>query len=189
MTLVGQVFATYLIAQQGDKMLLVDKHAAHERMLFNRLKAEYGQGSVSRQLLLGSVRYSFVKEVYNALITNLDALEQLGFLAEDFGSGSLLVREIPALLELSALEDTLLELGEKLLRGEPRPEFDKTDHLLHSIACKAAIKGNSFTGQDEQRNLLELLQNDSELRSCPHGRPIIIEFTRRELEKMFGRIV
>lgn len=187
--LLGEAFGTYLLAQQEDKLLLVDKHAAHERILFNKLCAEQAAGSVSRQLLLSSVRLGFSKELYDALVNRLDALELLGFLVEDFGGGSLLVREIPAMLELSQLEDTLLEVGEKLLRGIGRPELARTDDLLHSIACKAAVKGGSYTGTLEQKKLLELLQEDPTLRNCPHGRPIMIELSRREIEKMFGRIV
>ena len=121
------------------------------------------------------------------LIANLDVLEGLGFAAEDFGGGSILVREIPAILSLTSLEDTLLEIAEKLLKGNLHPEIDKTDDMLHSMACKAAVKGGYFTGELEQKKL-QLLWEDSTLRSCPHGRPITIALTRRELEKMFGRI-
>ena len=189
MRLIGEVFATYLLAQQGDQLLLVDKHAAHERMLFNRLQAQHKSRTVERQLLLASQRVSFPKELYGLLVQNLELLEQLGFLAEDFGEGSLLVREIPVILGLDQLEDTLLEVAEKLQKGNPRPELDRWDDLLHTMACKAAVKGGSFTGELEQKKLLELLQNDPTLRSCPHGRPIIIQLSRREIEKMFGRIV
>ncbi|MEG0852522.1 MAG: DNA mismatch repair endonuclease MutL [Angelakisella sp.] len=188
MRLVGELFSTYIVAEQEDKLLLVDKHAAHERILFERLKAEQRAGHVARQLLLSSTRLSFSKELYGVLITNLDVLEDLGFAAEDFGGGSILVREIPAILSLALLEDTLLEIAEKLLKGNLHPEIDKTDDMLHSMACKAAVKGGYFTGELEQKKLLQLLCEDSTLRSCPHGRPITIALTRRELEKMFGRI-
>ncbi|MEG1874531.1 MAG: DNA mismatch repair endonuclease MutL [Angelakisella sp.] len=188
MLLVGEAFKTYLIAQQGDKLLLVDKHAAHERILFNRLKAQYGDGCVGRQLMLESIRLSLPKELSGTLLDNLPELSRLGFLAEDFGNDSILVREVPALLPLEQVEDTLLELAEKLTKGQHHPELDTNNELLHSIACKAAVKGGYFTGEAEQKKLLTLLQNDSTLRSCPHGRPIMVELTRRELEKMFGRI-
>lgn len=189
MRLVGELFSTYLVAEQEDRMLLVDKHAAHERIIFERLRAEQMEGSIARQLLLSSTRVSFAKDMYSVLTANLEVLDALGFAAEDFGEGSILIREIPALLPLSQLEDTLLEIAEKLTKGNQRPELDKNDDILHSMACKAAVKGGYFTGKLEQEKLLELLSNDSTLRSCPHGRPIIIALTRRELEKMFGRIV
>lgn len=188
MRLVGELFSTYIVAEQEDKMLLVDKHAAHERIIFERLKAEQREGSIARQLLLTSSRVSFAKELYGVLTANLEILDALGFAAEDFGGGSILIREIPALLPLQQLEDTLLEIADKLAKGNLRPETNKNDDILHSVACKAAIKGGYFTGELEQKKLLELLSQDSTLRSCPHGRPIIIVLTRRELEKMFGRI-
>lgn len=189
MRLVGEVFSTYLLAEQDDKLLLVDKHAAHERILFEQMKAEQQADGVARQLLLASARIALSKELYDALTANLETLDRLGFTVEDFGGGSILVREIPTVLPLSQLEDTLLEIAEQLARGNLHPELDRTDEILHSVACKAAVKGGYFTGELEQKKLLERLERDSTLRSCPHGRPIMISLTRRELEKMFGRIV
>lgn len=187
--LVGEVFSTYLLAEQDDKLLLVDKHAAHERILFEQMKAEQQADGVARQLLLSSTRIALSKELYGALTANLETLDRLGFTVEDFGGGSILVREIPTVLPLSQLEDALLEIAEQLARGNLHPELDRTDEILHSVACKAAVKGGYFTGELEQKKLLERLERDSTLRSCPHGRPIMISLTRRELEKMFGRIV
>ena len=122
-------------------------------------------------------------------IDALAAAEQAGFGIEDFGDGSVLVREIPAILELDQLEGAVLELAELLHQNRTRLELDFFDELYHSIACKAAVKGNRFSQREEQQELLDQLAENPQVRNCPHGRPVMIAMSRRELEKMFGRIV
>lgn len=186
--LVGEAFRTYIIGEQGDRLLLVDKHAAHERILFEKLKAAHRKGGVDRQLLLAPVRIRLTREGAGALLERPQLVEQAGFVIEDFGDGSVLVREIPSILELEQVEPVVQEMAEMLLSNYTHLELDIFDELFHSIACKAAVKGRYFTGEEEQRNLLKLLQKDQSIRNCPHGRPVMIALTRRELEKMFGRI-
>ena len=186
---IGEAFCTYLLAQRGEELLLVDKHAAHERILFEKLKAAHQAGAVDRQVLLTSVRVALPKDRCDAILQNLSLLEQAGFEVEDFGDGVLLVREVPAILENGQIENTIEEIAEMLLKGYSHLELEIFDELYHSIACKAAIKGSSFTGAQEGRELVELLQNDQSIRNCPHGRPVMIAVKKRELEKMFGRIV
>ena len=186
--LVGEAFRTYIIGEQGDRLLLVDKHAAHERILFEKLKAAHRKGGVDRQLLLAPVRIRLTREGAGALLERPQLVEQAGFVIEDFGDGSVLVREIPSILELEQVEPVVQEMAEMLLSNYTHLELDIFDELFHSIACKAAVKGGYFTGEEEQRNLLKLLQKDQSIRNCPHGRPVMIALTRRELEKMFGRI-
>lgn len=187
--LIGEVFATYIMAERDNEMLLIDKHAAHERILFNRLKRQHQSGAVERQVLLVPLTIHMPRELYDAAIKNLDCFERAGFAAEDFGEGCLRVREVPTILEDTPAEDLLTELCERLLHRGGMDEEAIYDELYHSVACKAAIKGNIPSMEREQQELLRLLREDPTVRNCPHGRPVAIVITRRELEKMFGRIV
>ena len=170
-------------------MLLIDKHAAHERILFNRLKRQHQSGAVERQVLLVPLTIHMPRELYDAAIKNLDCFERAGFAAEDFGEGCLRVREVPTILEDTPAEDLLTELCERLLHRGGMDEEAIYDELYHSVACKAAIKGNIPSMEREQQELLRLLREDPTVRNCPHGRPVAIVITQRELERMFGRIV
>ena len=187
--LIGEVFATYIMAERDNEMLLIDKHAAHERILFNRLKRQHQSGAVERQVLLVPLTIHMPRELYDAAIKNLDCFERAGFAAEDFGEGCLRVREVPTILEDIPAEDLLTELCERLLHRGGMDEEAIYDELYHSVACKAAIKGNIPSMEREQQELLQLLREDPTVRNCPHGRPVAIVITRRELERMFGRIV
>ena len=187
--LIGEVFATYIMAERDNEMLLIDKHAAHERILFNRLKRQHQSGAVERRVLLVPLTIHMPRELYDAAIKNLDCFERAGFAAEDFGEGCLRVREVPTILEDTPAEDLLTELCERLLHRGGLDEEAIYDELYHSVACKAAIKGNIPSMEREQQELLRLLWEDPTVRNCPHGRPVAIVITRRELEKMFGRIV
>lgn len=187
-TLIGEVFATYLLVEAGDELLLIDKHAAHERILFNRLKRQHRVNAVERQFLLTPLTVMLSKELYDAAVDHIESFDRLGFAAEDFGDGCIRIREIPAILGTDNINDLIIELTERFAHagGDESALFDE---LYHSVACKAAIKGNRPSGTLEQQELLRLLQEDPTVRNCPHGRPVAVTITRRELEKMFGRIV
>lgn len=187
--LIGEVFATYLLAEHGNDLLLIDKHAAHERILFNRLKRQHRSGRVERQMLLVPLTVELAREQYDAAMQNPDCFERAGFAVEDFGEGCLRVREVPAVLEDVPAEDLLCDLCEWLLQRGGMDEEAIYDELYHSVACKAAIKGNIPSMEQEQQELLRLLKEDPTVRNCPHGRPVAVVITRRELERMFGRIV
>ena len=185
--LIGETFGTYILAEGRDGLCLIDKHAAHERLLFEELKAAYAAGDIPRQLLLASMRVSLPKDRYGALVQNLDAVSQAGFGVEDFGDGSVLVREVPAILEAGQVEDAILEMAEMLVKSYTKLDLAFFDDLFHSVACKAAVKGNRFSNRREQQELLDRLAAAPHVRNCPHGRPVMLVMTRRELEKMFGR--
>lgn len=187
-TLIGEVFATYLLVEAGDELLLIDKHAAHERILFNRLKRQHRANAVQRQFLLTPLTVMLSKELYDAALEHIESFDRLGFAAEDFGDGCIRIREIPAILGTDNINDLIIELAERFAHagGDESALFDE---LYHSVACKAAIKGNRPSGTLEQQELLRLLREDPTVRNCPHGRPVAVTITRRELEKMFGRIV
>lgn len=183
--IIGEAFETYLIFESGGKLTLVDKHAAHERILYEELLA--GRGAVQSQVLLTPLTITVSKEEYAALLDHADMLEQAGFLVEDFGSGTVVLREVPVMLVGYDLKAILEEMAGHLLEEqEPLPE--KLKWIYANTACRAAIKAGDHTPPEEQRRLVEYLLSHRDIRYCPHGRPICIEMTRTDLEKGFGRI-
>lgn len=181
----GEVLDTYIVCEDEDKTIwLIDKHAAHERMNFDRLKA--AQEPVMCQALLAPLVADFAAEEYSALATNLDLLREFGFECEEFGSGSLILRAIPADLESGDAIPTLEELAEKLVTAHTADPAAARDALLHTMACKAAIKGGWKSDISELRVLVEKVQS-GEVQFCPHGRPVKAKLTKYELEKMFKR--
>ncbi len=182
--LAGEVLNTYIIVEQGDSVLFIDKHAAHERMNFDRLKAESYRPMV--QALLTPVVFTPPPEEGAALLAHLSLLERFGFELEDFGGGALIVRAAPADVDAGEIEGALAELGVKLLAtGRADPEAAR-DALLHTMACKAAIKGGQKNARQELLRVAQAVM-DGQVKYCPHGRPVAVELTRRQLERRFGR--
>lgn len=179
----GQVLDTYIIVEQGDRILLIDKHAAHERMWFDRLKAE--DYDPMAQQLLSPVIFTPPAEEYDALLRSLPLLRRFGFEAEDFG-GALIVRQAPFDLAAGEIEDTLCQLAGKLLSGRQTDPTAARDELLHTMACKAAIKGGQKNGPQELLVVARAVMEEG-VKYCPHGRPVAIELTRGQLEKQFKR--
>ena len=179
----GEVLHTYIICESEDGCVwLIDKHAAHERINFDRLKA--AQTPPMRQTLLRPIAAELDRETGALLLENLPLLEQFGFACEDFGDGAILVREIPADIDAADTVATLEEFAEKLRTG--RDPVERRESLLHTMACKAAIKGGWTSDLSELKVLVEKVQS-GEVRYCPHGRPVAVKLTKYELEKMFKR--
>ena len=179
----GEVLHTYIICESEDGCVwLIDKHAAHERINFDRLKA--AKTPPMRQTLLQPVAAELTKEDGALLLENLSLLEQFGFACEDFGDGAVLVREVPADIDAGDTVSTLEEFAENLRSGKSLEE--KRENLLHTMACKAAIKGGWTSDLSELKVLVEKVQS-GEVRYCPHGRPVAVKLTKYELEKMFKR--
>lgn len=187
--IIGELFRTFLLAEEGDRFLLIDKHAAHERINFNKLLKQHREGMVERQLLFSPIMLTVSKELYDTALSHGEILASAGFSVESFGEGCLSIREIPAILQNESTEDLVLTLLEKLRAGNLGSAEDLFDDLYHSVACKASIKGNIASSREEQEELLRQLMADPTVRNCPHGRPVMLELTRYEVEKMFGRIV
>ena len=180
----GEVLNTYIIVEQGDKVLLIDKHAAHERMNFDRMKAQGYQAMA--QTLLSPAICRLAPEEQAVLLANRPLLEQFGFQADDFGGGTLAVREAPDYLDVEDIPDTLTQLAQKLLTTGHADPAAARDELLHTMACKAAIKGGWKTSPQELERVARAVM-DGSVKYCPHGRPVAIELTRKELEKQFKR--
>lgn len=182
---VGEAFRTYIIVEIENDLYYIDKHAAHERMNFEKLKAE---SNISSQLLLMPVAVKLSAEEYSVITDNIPLLSKCGFEVEDFGNLSVIVRETPSMLDGSDIKDLILEIAEKLLRHKTDIEPDKIDWIFHSTACRSAVKGGDYTSEKERELFVEKLLSMPDIRYCPHGRPVMIKISRYELEKQFGRI-
>lgn len=185
---VGEAFNTYIIVEIKNDLYYIDKHAAHERMNFERLKKEAAQTGIASQALLVPTAVSMTPEEYEAVISNLSLFSKCGFAAEDFGSNTVIVREIPALLEGCDVKDLILEIAQKLLEHKTDIEPEKMDWIFHSSSCRAAVKGGDKTTPQERELFVEKLLSMPEIRYCPHGRPVMVKISRYELEKQFGRV-
>jgi len=185
-TVIGEAFKTYIIVQQGESIFLVDKHAAHERMLFNELVRNDSKRST--QMLLTPITVTLSKEEYSSVLDNLDMLMQAGFAVEDFGYSVVIVRECPMEISADEVADVVAELAGYLVENRQKLISEKKEWLFSLMACKAAIKGGMYTTEYERELFIKRLFASPEIRYCPHGRPVMIEITRRELEKNFGRV-
>lgn len=184
--LIGEAFKAFIFVECDGKLLIIDKHAAHERMLYDALKKDNGKQGA--QMLLSPVTVTLSKEEYAVLCENMQVLEGAGFEAEDFGEGAVLVRACPLNLEKEDITALVTEIAGYLLKNRREVLSEKLDWIYHSIACRAAIKAGNDTKDYELYEFTKrLLQND-DVRYCPHGRPVLIELTRAELDKQFGRI-
>ena len=183
---IGEAFKTYILVEQGEKLLLIDKHAAHERMLFEKYRA--AQDTIETQMLLVPVTVTLSKEEYSAMLDNLELLSKAGYSIEDFGSGMVILNECPTAVADADLAEIVMELAGYLADNRKEIIPEKLDWIYHSTACRAAIKAGDRTSAFELNSFVEKLLNNPDIRYCPHGRPVLIELTKRDIEKNFGRI-
>ena len=180
----GEVLKTYIICEDGEQNVwLIDKHAAHERIRFDALKAD--PVPPMAQQLMTPAAVTLTAEEYGAVLEQLDVLAGYGFLCEDFGDGTVLVREIPDYIRAEDAAATLEELARKLLLQRVAPDGAR-DELLHTMACKSAIKAGMTTDTAELTALVRQVQSGA-VRYCPHGRPVAVKLRKYEVEKMFKR--
>lgn len=184
---VGEVFKTYIITERNNELCLIDKHAAHERILFEQLAKDYG--NVPSQMLLVPVQVNLSAEEKQALLAHQELLQNSGVEVDDYGGFTVVVRAVPADVPVDDVGDMVLELANHLLNGGRDALREKTEWVLHSIACRAAIKAGDRTTTDEMLALAQKIMDGSVPPFCPHGRPCVLKLTRKELEKQFGRLV
>ena len=184
---VGEVFRTYILAERGDELCLIDKHAAHERQLYEKLAANYG--NVPSQMLLEPAAIDLAAEEKQALLDNIPLLENAGLEIADFGGNTVVLRAVPADVEPQNAESLLVEIANKLLKGGHDALNEHTEWVLHSISCRAAIKAGDKSSPQELLALAEKILSGEVPPFCPHGRPCVLKLTWKELEKQFGRIV
>ncbi len=183
--MLGEAFNTYIIVEQGGKLLLIDKHAAHERMWFDTLKGR--DWRPMSQMLMTPVVLKPAPEEQAVLLEQTELLGEFGFEVEDFGGGALIVRQVPHDIDVEQTESALVELASRLLTTGGRADPGSArDALLHTMACKAAIKGGQKNGPAELEKVARAVMS-GEVKYCPHGRPVAIELTRAQLEKQFKR--
>lgn len=181
---IGSCFETYILAEDTDGLILIDKHAAHERILFNQLRP---QADIPTQVLLQPVIADLSNEEYAAVLDGMEQIQSLGFALEPFGQHSIAVREAPAYLDAGDIAVTVSEMAQKLMdRRAPTP--DQLDDLIHTVSCKAAIKAGMQTSMEELQSLCDRVLSDPEVTCCPHGRPVTVRLTKYELDKMFKRV-
>ena len=182
---VGELYNSYIIVEQGEEAYLIDKHAAHERILFEKLKAN--QEAISSQSLLTPIPCRLSPEECTILMANKALLEELGFEAEEFGENTLLMRQIPMDLGPEQAAETLEQMAADLLNGRRENKLNVRDEILHTVACKAAIKAGWHSNEKELLVLVEQVMAREDLKHCPHGRPMCITLSKKQLEKQFKR--
>lgn len=183
---IGEAFNTYIFVETDNKIWIIDKHAAHERMLYEQLKAG-GEGKAS-QMLLAPVTITLRKEEYSAVLENTQLLADSGFAVSDFGTGTVAVTECPIILDAGDAAAAIEEFAAYLCKARQELVSEKMDWIYHNTACRAAIKAGDFTSEYERQKFTQKLLSMPDIRTCPHGRPVMIEMTRREMEKSFGRV-
>lgn len=183
--LIGEIFNTYLITQRGDAMCLIDKHAAHERILYEDLMA--GFGVRSSQMLLCPVTVQVSAQEKHTLLDAQELLRKSGLEVDDFGSGAVIVRAVPADIEEHDVQNLVLEVASRLMANPNDTMSEKTEWVLHSIACRAAIKAGDKTPAQTLLGLARRVLDGEIPPFCPHGRPVVLKITQKELEKQFGR--
>ena len=182
---VGELYNSYVLVEQGEEAFLIDKHAAHERILFEKLKAH--QERISSQLLLTPIPVRLSAEYAAELLGNTDLLDELGFEVDEFGDNTVLLRQIPMDLSPEDAAEAAENLAADLIRGRRERKDTVRDELLHTVACKAAIKAGWHTDEAELMALVKQVMSNDELKYCPHGRPICITLSKKQLEKQFKR--
>lgn len=187
--IVGQIFATYIIAESGDEMLLIDQHAAHERLKYEELLKDLAKKQMYPQVLLEPVIIHLSGAEKAEYDKNSEIFSQLGFENEEFGERDVIIRTSPSDVEWADVEELFLELLTKVSATNKEIISDKFQRMIYTIACKSAIKANHTLSTCEMENLVRDVLALENINTCPHGRPIIIKMTKKELEKNFKRIV
>ena len=183
--LIGEAFKTYLIVEIENELYFIDKHAAHERMNFERFKA---QATVETQMLLAPVVVNLTKDEFIAISENVELIKKCGFELEEFGESQIIVRAIPSLVDGDSVKDLMLEIAQKLLEHKTDILPDKIDWIYHSASCRGAVKAGDYTSRHEQEMFVKKLLSMPNIRFCPHGRPVFIKMSKYDIEKQFGRV-
>ena len=186
---IGQIFETYILAQSGDTMIICDQHAAHERLKYEELKKELAKKQVTSQILLIPVTVELSSPEYATFMDNQESFSDMGFEIEDFGGNTLLIRATPEALGEDELKNLVIELIDRFSNKTSGIITEKMERALYTIACKAAVKANHVYSIKELETLLFAVLDLENINTCPHGRPIIITMSKKELEKEFKRIV
>jgi len=184
--IIGEAFETYIIVELGNELILIDKHAAHERLIYEKLISS--QTGNAPQQLLEPITVTLEKIQYEILLENNELLEKAGFEVEDFGPGTVIVRAVPMVMCDCDISEAIMEIADNLTQGKMTTMTERLDNMYHTMACRSAIKAHDRSVTAELEALVRQLAANTDIRYCPHGRPISITITKRELEKNFGRV-
>ena len=182
---IGEAFNTYILIQTKKELMFLDKHAAHERIIFNSLKKQDRQ--IYSQMLMTPVTVTLSAKDYDAVLSNLEMFRKSGYCVDDFGEGTVRVTECPTELSDGDVAEIVAEIADKLAKNSSDPEPEKLDWLYHSTACRAAIKAGDNISHLEMEDLVKRVLTDDEVRYCPHGRPVMFSMSEYEIKKLFGR--
>ncbi len=185
----GQVFNTYIVVEKDGKMLMVDQHAAHERLRYEKLIEQYRERNIITQVLLMPEIVKLTANEYSVFVENEKRINDLGYTCESYGEREVIVREIPMDIQEGEISETIFEIIDMLSKNRKNIDDDLAAKMLYRIACRGAIKANAKLNEKEMEKLLEQVFLLDNINTCPHGRPITIEFTKDFIEKQFKRIV
>ena len=184
--ILGEVFHTYIIVEKDEELIFIDKHALHERMNFERMKTK----ETASKMLLTPMICSLGGDQYASVLNRLSLLNELGFSVEDFGDGSVIIREIPELLGTEDVEPFLENFAGTATVDKNLAKSELLDRFLYDIACKASIKAGKISSGEELETLVrDYFKREQTLRYCPHGRPVLFTMSRKNIEKQFKRIL
>ncbi len=184
--ILGEVFGGYVVVKFADEVLFVDKHAAHERYTYETIKENIGK--IEMQTLLVPIAVNLNKNDYDAVINNIDILSDVGFMVEDFGMGSVVVREAPMVIKSSEIEDAILDMAKQLSLGSKRMHIEVIDEIIHSVSCRSSLMYGKESDELNLRAVVDFVLKYKEVRYCPHGRPVAYSMTKKQLDKQFMRI-
>lgn len=188
-TIIGQLFFTYILVQRGDELLICDQHAAHERIRYEQLLKDMENASVTSQMLISPSVASLSAEEYESVFENIDFFKNAGFEIDEFGVNTIAVRAVPSVLSDGNISDIVSEMAMQLADSKREVITERRQRALYSAACKSAVKANHSMSVDEMKKLLDDVFALENINTCPHGRPIIVSMTKKEIEKEFKRIV
>lgn len=184
--IIGELFKTYILFEAENTFIMLDKHAAHERIIYEKLKKSVSTDE--KQLLLKPIIVVLSTDEFTAIISNIELLSKMGFTYDEFGNNTIAVREVPMILSQFDITSIIIDVAQKLSLNRRDATSDIFQNLLHSIACRSAIKANDFTSVQEMEEIIRLVIANDEIRHCPHGRPIVTILSKFDIEKRFGRI-
>ncbi len=184
---IGEAFDTYIIAQRNNnEIILIDKHAAHERIIYEKLKSQ--AADLYSQMLLQPVTVTLGKTEYDAAVNNISMFSECGFDVEDFGGSTVIVRSAPQYIDAAEVSDCIAEMTDYISQGKNDIYTEKMDWFYHNVSCRAAIKAGNKSTPQELTDIIRQLSENPQIKYCPHGRPVCIVLTKRDIEKQFGRV-
>lgn len=186
--IIGQIFDSYIIAEKNDEMLLIDQHAAHERLKYEELKQAVADNQIYSQILLEPEVVNLTGAEFGTYKENKDLFDSLGFETEEFGDNAVLVRSVPGDVEIGDVEPLVIELISQAEGSKKELITEKNQRLMYTIACKSAVKANMSMSRQEMETLVRNVLRLKNINTCPHGRPIVITMSKKEIEKEFKRI-